>query len=107
MSKKAAIALDENQDAINLTVILDTISTEQGMHVQDLTLPEEFPEWAKVLLLVIKVNNTKLDTKFAEAKKESGGLTETISNLLTMVSSLTEANRSLTQENTQLEEDLL
>ena len=82
MSNKIVIDLDENQYAINQTVVSDTVSTEHGIGVQDLT---------------------KLDTKFAEAKKESDGLTETITNLLTTVSSLTEANRSLTQENTQLE----
>ena len=107
VTKKIAIDLGENQDAINQTIVSDTVSTEHGISVQDLTLPEESPEWAKVLLLAIKVNKTKLDTKFAEAKKESDGLTETISNLLTTVSRLSEANRSLSQENTQLKEDLL
>ena len=52
-------------------------------------------------------SSLNLDTKFDEAKKESDGLTETISNLLTTMSTLTEANRSLTQENTELKEDLL
>ena len=70
MSKKIAVDLDGNQDAINQTVVSDTVSTEHGISVHDLTLPEEYPEWAKVLLLAIKVNNTKLDTKFAEGKKE-------------------------------------
>ena len=105
VSKKIAIGLDENEDAINQTVVSDIVSTEQGISVQDLILPEESAEWVKVLLLAIKVNKTKLDTEFAEAKKESDGLTETISNLLTTVSSLTEANRSLTQENTYLKDD--
>ena len=71
VSKKIAIDLDENQDAINQTVVSDTVSTEDGIIVQDLTLPEESSELAKVLLLAIKVDKTKLDTKFAEAKKES------------------------------------
>ena len=61
---------------------------------------------ANILWLAFKVNNAKLDTKFAEAKKEPDNSIETISNLLTTVSSLTEANRSLTEENTQLKEDL-
>ena len=55
----------------------------------------------------MKANNTKFDNEFAEAKKESNGLTETISNLFTTVSSITEASRSLPQENTQLKEDLV
>ena len=58
-------------------------------------------------MLAIKANDTNLDTKFTEGKKESDSLTKTISNLITTVSGLTEANRSLTQENTQLEEALL
>ena len=53
-------------------------------------------------MLAIKDNNTKLDTKFAEAKKASDSLTDTVSNLLTTVSNLIEVNRPLTQENTQL-----
>ena len=93
MSKKIAIDLDRNQNATNQMVVSDTVSAEHGISVQDLTSPEESPECTKVLLPTIKVNNTKLDTKFAEAKKESDDLTETMSNLLTTVSSLTEANR--------------
>ena len=93
MSKKTATGLDENEDAMNQTVVSDTVSTEQGISVQDLILPEQSPEWVKNLLLAIKVIKTKLDTEFAEAKKESDGLTDTISNLLTTVSSLTEAHR--------------
>ena len=83
------------------------MSTEHGINVQDLNLPEESPEWAQGLYLAIKVNNTKLDTKFAEAKKDLDSLTGTISDLTTTVSSLSEANESLTQQNTQLKEDLL
>ena len=76
---------------------------EHEINVQDLNLPEESQNWAKVLLLAIKVSNTKLDTKYAEPDN----LTYTTSKLLTTVSSLTEANRSLPQGNTQLKEDLL
>ena len=42
-----------------------------------------------VLLLAIKAYDTKLDTKFAEAMKESDSLIETVSYLLVTVSSLT------------------
>ena len=70
MSKKIVIELDENQDATNQVFISDTVPTEHGKNVQDLILPEESPGWAKVLLLAMKVNNTKLDAKFPEAKKE-------------------------------------
>ena len=96
VSKKIAVELDENKDATNETVVSHTASTEHGINVQDLYLPEEPPEWAKILLLAIKINNTKLDTQFAEVKKELDSLTETISNLITTVSGLTEANRSHT-----------
>ena len=95
--KKFVIELDENQDVANQTVGYDTVSTQHGINVQDLTLPEESPECAKVLLLVIKVNNTKLDIKFAEEKRESNSLTETIPKFLTTVPSLTDTNRSVTQ----------
>ena len=37
VSKKIAIDLEENQDAINLTVVSDTVPTEHGMRGQDLT----------------------------------------------------------------------
>ena len=40
VSKKIAIELKVNQDASNLTVVSDTVSTEHGGNVQDLTLPE-------------------------------------------------------------------
>ena len=59
-----------NQDVAHQTVVSETVSTEHRIHVQDLTLPEESPEWANVLLLTIKSKNTKLDMKFTEAKKE-------------------------------------
>ena len=48
VTKKIAIELDKNQDAINQTVVSATVSTEDGINVQDLSLPEKSPEWAKV-----------------------------------------------------------
>ena len=41
VSKKIAIELDVNQNAGNQTVVSDAGSTEHGINVQDLTLPEE------------------------------------------------------------------
>ena len=107
MEKKAAILLDVNQYVANQIFMSDTVSTEHEINSQNLTLPEKSTEWDNVLLLAIKANNTKLDTKFAEAKKELDSLIETIFNYLTTVSSFTEVNRSLTKENNQFKEDLL
>ena len=104
VSKKPATELDVNQDA---TIVSDKDAMEHGINVQDMTLPEESPWWAKVLLLAIVANNMKLDTKFAEAQEESDSLTAIISSLLTTVYNLTEANKSPTQEDTQLKGDLL
>ena len=80
VSKKIAIELDETQETANQTVVSDTVSKEHGINAKELTSQEESPEVAKVWLLMIKVNNTKLDTKPTEAKKKSDSLTETISN---------------------------
>ena len=107
VSKEIANELDVNQDSPYETVVSDIVLTEHGINVQDLTLPEVSSELVKVLMLAIKASNTKLETKFAEVKKESNSLTETVFSLLIIVYSLTEPCRSITQENTQLKEDLL
>ena len=45
VSKKIAIDLYVNQDVTNQTVVSDTVSTKHRIIVQNLTLPEESPEW--------------------------------------------------------------